>query len=111
LRCSHKSLQNCASSEQLPIFVFSDETKCPDLQATLDTAHEMTSLMLSECATHQFVDSKNGTARFISDGGEVWTEKHCKAIVIEDECLLAPQYQSFMNSALIQFERDEMVFS
>jgi Glycosyl transferase family 2 len=109
LRRTITSLQNCPGFAESLIYVFADGPKKPEQRAMVEATRDVAKSMLGDRAVFRLADSNKGLARSIIDGVGELTEKHGKVIVIEDDLILAPQFLSYMNAALDEFEDSENV--
>lgn len=110
LRCTLLDLLNCDGFERSRIFVFADGPKTPEQIPHVEAARAVAKDLLGGRANYIFSDQNKGLARSIIDGVTELTEIYGRVIVVEDDLGLAPQFLTFMNSALNRYENTENVY-
>jgi len=109
LRRMLETLVACEGFDQAQVFVFGDGPKTPEQAPAVEEARAVARAMLGDRAEYRFQDSNRGLANSVIAGVTELTERFGRAIVIEDDLLLAPQFLSFINSALDHYQDDEQV--
>lgn len=93
--------------QQLPIYIFCDGARGPnEEQAVAETV-----VVAKECKrAHVIVRERNFGFRNITDGITELCNQHERAIVIEDDVLIAPDFLPYMCAALKKYQADPRVF-
>lgn len=109
LRRTLTFLKACGGFAGSPVYVFGDGPKGGEPRETIEKARGVAREMLGEGAVYAFADANKGLARSIIDGVGSLTEKYGKVIVVEDDLVLAPDFLTFMNEALLRYEGEDAV--
>ncbi len=109
LRRMLETLVACEGFDQSQVFVFGDGPKSPEQAPAAEEARAVARAMLGDRAEYRFQDSNRGLANSVIAGVSELTERFGRVIVIEDDLVLAPQFLSFINSALEHYKDDEQV--
>ncbi len=109
LRRMLETLVACEGFDQSQVFVFGDGPKSPEQAPAVEEARAVARAMLGDRAEYRFQDSNRGLANSVIAGVSELTERFGRVIVIEDDLVLAPQFLSFINSALEHYKDDEQV--
>ncbi len=103
------SLIQCEGFAGSPVIVYGDGPKTakeiPDVEATRRLAHNM----LGKTAEYHFSPINKGLSRSIIEGVGAVTRRFGRAIVVEDDLLLAPGFLNYMNTALDRYAEDSAV--
>lgn len=110
LRQTIESLATNPEFEHSPIVVFGDGPRNDDDAEAVNAAREVAQAMLGERARYEFSPVNRGLAKSIVEGVGSLVREHGRAIVIEDDLLLAPGFLAFMNGALDRYADDPSIF-
>lgn len=110
LRHTLKCLAECKEFASSPVIIYvdgpRDNTESADVEATRAAAKEM----LGERARYVFHEKNMGLARSVIAGVDEIVSQYGRAIVVEDDLWMSPQFLEFMNRALDRYADDESVF-
>lgn len=105
-----EALQKNRLSSQSELFLFSDGAKnSEDENLVLETREILSKTTGFKQITIVERPQNIGLAANIIDGVTTVLEKYKKIIVLEDDLLTAPSFLSFMNKALVLYEKEEKV--
>lgn len=110
LRHTLTSLRNSPGFAESPVFVFADGPKKPEQAPQVEAARAVAREMLGERATYRFADGNKGLARSIIGGVDELTQSFGRAIVVEDDLGLSPQFLPYMNAALDSYADADHVY-
>lgn len=110
LRRTLSSLTRCAGFQAAPLFVFGDGPRGRDDASQVEAARAVAREILGDRAKYIFQDRNKGLARSIIDGVDEVVATQGRAIIVEDDLDLAPNFLVYMNEALDRYEHDEVVF-
>ena len=100
------SLLACDGFDESPMYVFADgpksEAEGPAVLETRAAMHEL----LGTRATYVEQERNRGLAQSIIAGTTELCGRHGKAIVVEDDLLLAPMFVRFLNEGLVRFQNE-----
>ena len=104
-----KSLMHCAEFADSPLHIFCDGPKSLIDQTKVQKTREIAFSLVGTRA--KFIEShKNkGLANSIISGVSQLCSTYGRAIVLEDDLVVAPNFLNFMNRALDEYEDDEQV--
>jgi hypothetical protein len=101
-----ESMRACEGAERGPIYVFADgpktDAEIPAVEATRAVAHEL----LGERAVYVELERNRGLADSIIAGTTELCDRHGRAVIVEDDLILAPSFLRFLNQGLERY-RDE----
>jgi len=116
-----QSLQNCIESlhknalaKESELFIFVDgarldkEDEAEKVLATQKIANSVTGF---KNITLQFSKENKSIINSITEGVSQVIEKYGKAIVLEDDLILAPNFLDFINQGLERYENERKIFS
>jgi hypothetical protein len=110
LRQTLASLSQCEGFDETPLIVFGDGPKRDDQVPKVKAARAVAREMLGDRADYRFSGLNKGLARSLIDGVSALVTEHGRAIVIEDDLVLAPGFLTFMNAALDRYADEETVY-
>ncbi len=117
-RCDHvkqtlEALANNTVADQSDLYVFSDGPKNEQAVLRVNEVREFVNLPKWKEAFKSVTliasEQNKGLANSIISGVSQVMEKHGKAIVLEDDCVSAPDFLEYMNSGLDFFLEDQTV--
>jgi hypothetical protein len=91
-----------------PVYVFCDGSKSVAAEAQVAEARRTARELLPD-ATFVESEQNKGLARSIVAATSQLTQSHGRAIVLEDDLLVAPDFLAYMNAALNRYENDTAV--
>jgi hypothetical protein len=110
LQATLTSLKSCNGFGRSKIIVFGDGAKTErDLEA-VEAARRVARDQLGLSAEYRFNRDNRGLALSIIQGVDEVTKTYGRAIVLEDDLLVSPNFLQFMNDALARYENDPRVF-
>jgi hypothetical protein len=110
LRQTLASLSQCEGFDKTPLIVFGDGPKRDDQVPKVESARAVAREMLGDRADYRFSELNKGLARSLIDGVGALVNEHGRAIVIEDDLILAPSFLTFMNAGLDRYADEEAVY-
>ena len=110
LRRTLASLMQCEGFGSSPVIVFGDGPKTAEEIAGVKATRRLARDMLGTAAEYHFSDNNQGLSQSIIGGVSSVTQRFGRAIVIEDDLLLAPAFLTYMNAALERYANDQGVF-
>lgn len=111
-RKSIDALKKNASARNANLWIFSDQGKCKESIAKVRLVREYIR-GLDGFADIQIIEQKQniGLAQSIIGGVNLLTEKYGRAIVVEDDLIVSPQFLDFMNAGLNYYSSDQLICS
>jgi hypothetical protein len=103
-------LRKCEGFDSSPIIVFGDGPNNPEDLVDVEAARAVAREMLGTRADYRFSAVNKGLARSIIDGIGAVVAEYGRVIVIEDDLDLAPNFLSYVNTALDRYADDESVY-
>jgi hypothetical protein len=100
----------CEGFGSSPIIIYGDGPKTAEEIAGVEATRRLARDMLGATAEYHFSDKNQGLSRSIIGGVSAVTQRFGRAIVIEDDLLLAPAFLTYMNAALDRYADDHTVF-
>jgi hypothetical protein len=110
LRRTLRSLMDCDGFEGSPVVVYCDGQKNAEERRSTEATREVAREMLGSRAEYHFSDSNLGLSQSVIHGVTSVTRRFGRAIVIEDDLQLAPDFLGYMNAALDRYADDPAVF-
>lgn len=110
LRRMLSSLIQCEGFSGSPIIVFGDGPRTAEEAPGVEATRRIARDMLGSAAEFHFSETNLGLSRSIIGGVSAATQRFGRAIVIEDDLLLAPDFLTYMNAALDRYADDPIVF-
>lgn len=110
LRRTLSSLMQCEGFAGSPVIVYGDGPKNAEEIAGVEATRRLARDMLGTAAEYHFSDVNQGLSRSIIGGVGAVTRRFGRAIVVEDDLLLAPGFLTYMNAALGRYADDHAVF-
>lgn len=110
LRKTLQSLLLCQGFDCSPIIVFGDGPKVEAQKGQVEAARRIAREVLGDRATYYFSDTNHGLAKSVMLGVTKLVNQYGRAIVVEDDLELAPNFLNFMNEALDRYSDDERVY-
>jgi hypothetical protein len=108
------SLQNNAESKDSDLFVFIDGPRInkPTDKASVESVRSYIATLSGFASIeYEFSDINRGLGSSIIHGVTKVIQRYGKAIILEDDLILSPNFLSFVNQALDKYESDKEVFS
>lgn len=104
-----ESLMQCAEFADSPLYIFCDGSKNPTDQTKVQRTREIAFSLVGTRA--KFIESQTnkGLANSIISGVSQLCSNYGRAITLEDDLVVAPEFLNFMNRALDKYEDDEQV--
>jgi hypothetical protein len=109
LRTTLDSLSRCNGFEHSRIIVFGDGPKSPADRDAVAATRRTAESLLGARAEYHFRDSNAGLAESIISGVSEVTRRFGRAIILEDDLLLSPNFIDYMNAALNRYAREDRV--
>lgn len=110
LRKTIETLKACDGFDGSQVYAFGDGAKRPDQADRVQAARAVAEELLGDRAIYRFSPANKGLARSIIDGVTEVVGLHGRAIVVEDDLDLGPEFLSFLNAALDRYADDENVY-
>lgn len=103
------SLMTNPEFNKSPIYVFADAARTNSEVSLVAETRSLVRAMLPDAI---FVEAENnlGLARSIKLGVDQLTKKYGKAIVVEDDLLVSPDFLAFMNTGLEKYANENSIF-
>lgn len=114
LRCTIASLAKNKEAADSPLFVFVDgprESRDDEKEKVEDVRRFVKSITGFKSIEYYFSEKNNGLGNSIIAGVSQIINQYGRAIVLEDDLVLAENFLSFMNQGLSLYEDDRQVFS
>jgi hypothetical protein len=107
-----ESLKNNALAKDSTLYIFSDGPKNKDAEAAVGQVREYLKTVTGfrQVRINESPVNK-GLAKSVISGVSTVINEHGKVIVLEDDLLLAPDFLTFMNAALDEYEHHPTVYS
>lgn len=106
------SLRNCAESRCSELYVFVDGARNSTEAQSVTVVREFVSKLDGFKDIHtEFAEKNQGLGPSIISGVSKVMAKHGRAIVLEDDLVLQPNFLHFMNEGLERYACDKRVFS
>ncbi len=109
LRRTLSSLMQCEGFDGSPVIVYGDGPKTAEEIAGVQATRCLARDMLGSAAEYRFSDINQGLSRSIIGGVTEVTRRFGRAIVIEDDLLLASDFLTYMNAALDRYADEHAV--
>jgi len=107
-----ESLLNNNLAKDSELYIFSDGFKSQiDKQDVLDVRENLKSIDGFKTITIQKSSTNNGLANSVINGVTNIINKYGKAIVLEDDLILADNFLDYMNEALVYYEQNDKIWS
>jgi hypothetical protein len=100
----------CEGFDSSPVIVYGDGPKTPEEFAGVEATRCLAREMLGTAAEYHFSDINQGLSRSIISGVTEVTRRFGRAIVVEDDLLLATDFLTYMNAALDCYADEHAVF-
>jgi hypothetical protein len=110
LRRTLESLRRCREFTSSKVIVFGDGPKTPDDLDEVDATRRIAQAQLGPQAEYHFRDKNAGLAASIIGGVNEVTRRFERAIVLEDDLDLSPNFLTYVNAALDRYEEDARVY-
>lgn len=110
MRRTLSSLMQCDGFAGSPVIVYGDGPKTAEEIADVEATRYLARQMLGTAAEYHFSDTNQGLSGSIIGGVSAVTRRFGRAIVIEDDLLLAPNFLAYMNEALDRYAGETAVF-
>ena len=110
LRRTLASLMRCDGFSESPVIVYFDGPRNTAEEENIATVRELAVGMLGERAEYHFSEVNIGLSRSVIAGVKDVVDRFGRAVVIEDDLELSPDFLSFMNLALDKYAGEESVF-
>lgn len=112
-RITLEHLRENILSSQSTLYVYCDGSKPDASEETIQKIREVKNVVRSEKWASEVIvieaQTNKGLAQNIIDGVTEVTNRHGKAIVLEDDLMVGKHFLSFMNEALEKYEHSERV--
>ena len=105
-----ESLMMCEGFADSPVIVYVDGPKRPSEMSEISQVRQVVRELLGSVAEYHFSEINHGLSRSIIDGVSAVIQRYGRAIVVEDDLLLAPNFLSYMNTALNLYQDEDKVF-
>lgn len=109
LRRTLLSLMECEGFADSPVIVYCDGPKSAEERPSIEATRQVAQDMLGSGAEYHFSEANRGLSRSVIRGVSEVTQRFGRAIVIEDDLLLATGFLVYMNSALDRYADDPEV--
>ena len=109
LRRVIRSLRDCHLFQDSPLYAFVDGPRSTNEARQVAAVRDIVSSCLGNHCTALYSDKNKGLARSIVSGVNLMCKEHGRAIVIEDDLIVSPDFLSYMNAALDKFAQEESV--
>lgn len=110
---TYNALSKCPESKDSVLYIFSDGPKNENAVSGVSEVRKKLKEIESDGCFKSVVitesEKNKGLALSIITGVSSVLEKHGKAIILEDDSMVAPSFLTFMNRALGEFENDRRV--
>lgn len=108
-----EALCRCAEAPQTPLYIYADGPKDAAGSEKVEACRAAVRRAVADCP-FQSVDiveapENRGLAASVIAGVTETMRRHGRAVVLEDDSVVAPSYLRFMNDALDRFEKDRRV--
>ena len=110
LRKTLTSLIQCDGFNNSKVIIYVDGPKKLDDILEVDATKQVAMEMLGSSAEYHFSEFNKGLSRSIIEGVTEVLQRYEKAIILEDDLLLAPNFISYMNATLDRYQFEENVF-
>jgi hypothetical protein len=110
LRGTLHSLKRCDGFVNSKIIVFGDGPKTQNDLDAVATTRRIAQAQLGSQAEYHFRDQNAGLAASIIDGVNQVTRRFGRAIVLEDDLDLSPNFLTYVNAALDRYEENPKVY-
>lgn len=110
LRDTLDSLRRCEGFAGSKIIVFCDGPKTPNDLDPVDATRRIAEKALGSQAEYRFRDKNAGLAASIIEGVDETTRRFGRAIVLEDDLELSPNFLTYVNAALDRYEQESKVY-
>lgn len=110
LRKTLQSLIRCDGFDLSPIIVYSDGPKNSEQIKFVEQTREIVKFLLGDRAEYHFRKENIGLSRSVIEGVNNVISRFDRAIVIEDDLELAPEFLNYMNHALECFACDDRIW-
>jgi hypothetical protein len=110
LRRTLLSLLDCSGIDQSPIIVYGDGPRTDKEAASVDQTRALAIELLGDRAEYHFSNVNQGLAASVISGVSDVVSRYGRAIVVEDDLELAPDFLAYMNQALEHFSDDVSIY-
>lgn len=111
LRRTIEALKACPEFSQSPLFVYCDGPRNDADRPSVTAARNVARAMLDGFNATMIESAENrGLAKSIIAGVGELCEKYGRAIVVEDDLLVSPDFLAYMNAALDRYAGNDRVF-
>ena len=105
-----ESLMICEEFADSPVIVYVDGPKSASEMSEICQVRQVVRELLGADAEYHFSEINRGLSQSIIDGVSAVIRRYGRAIVVEDDLLLAPNFLNYMNTALNFYQHEEKVF-
>ena len=109
LRRTIASLQACPGYAESPLYVFADGPRTKAENSAVQATRQVARDLLGSRAIIIERDENRGLANSIIAGTTQLCERHGRAVVVEDDLRLEPQFLQFLNEGLERYEDEPRV--
>jgi GNT-I family len=110
LRNTLDCLMRCEGFRDSPVLVYCDGPRNDSERDTVMATRKLAREMLGDRAEYHFSEVNLGLSRSVITGVTEAVNRFGRAIVVEDDLELSPDFLSFMNRALDRYADEERVF-
>ena len=110
LRSTLEGLRRCEGFTNSKIIVFGDGAKAPNDIPAVEATRRIAQAKLGSQGEYHFRDKNAGLAASIIGGVDEVTRRFGRAIVLEDDLDLSPNFLTYVNAALNRYEENPNVF-
>ena len=110
LKRTLNSLMKCNGFADSPVIVYCDGPKNLKEKKATDEVRQVVNSLLGTKAEYHYKDINIGLSQSIILGVSEVLRRYGKAIVVEDDLRLAPDFLSYMNQALERYALEEKIF-
>lgn len=110
LKHTLQRLSQCKEFADSPVIIYVDGPRNKTEQADVEATRAVAKEMLGTRARYVFHEKNMGLARSVITGVNETLSLYGRAIVVEDDLWVSPQFLEFMNQALVRYADDDSVF-
>jgi GNT-I family len=110
LRNTLDGLMRCEGFRDSPVLVYCDGPRNDGERKMVMATRKLARKMLGDSAEYHFSEVNLGLSRSVITGVTEAANRFGRAIVVEDDLELSPDFLSFMNRALDRYAEEERVF-
>lgn len=96
--------------KRLPLYIFCDAAASKEQQVMVDETRKVAHAWVAQYGGAVIERTKNRRFENITSGITALIEKYGKAIIVEDDVVVAPDFLSYMVEALYKYQDDPQVF-